>query len=323
VKVCKTLSANATALAGSTFTFDVSSAAGASTVSIIANNAGSTACKFLPKLPIGSAVSISERSAADSELTGVVVAPSSADNGSSAGVAKLKVQSGTTTATFTNQALGTIEVCKDAADDSTASQSFQFTINGGSPFWVRSGDCSLAYRVPAGTATVSELVPSNFELQSVSANNGHLLSGPTDNPARVSVVAGGVATETVVTFTDRVKTGQFKICKESPEATLQNTSFSFTYSYTVNGSTVTGNPSVKPGGCSGLSLPIPVVDANGQPVTVNVTEAPTATVRVGSIVLSGAGSLVTKNEGAGTASFTTGIGNTAITYTNLRTSVGG
>jgi hypothetical protein len=324
VKVCKTLAANATALAGSTFTFDVTSAAGTSPLSIIAGSAGTTACKFLPQgLPQGSSVSVSERSGTDFELTGVVVAPASADNGSGAGLARLKVQSGVTTATFTNQALGTIEVCKDAADPSTATQSFQFSINGGAPFTVHAGNCSVAYRVPAGTATVSEVSKANFELQSVSANDSHLLSGPTENPARVTVGAGGVGTETIVTFTNRVLTGQFKVCKASPESTLQNTTFNFTSSYTVNGVTVTGSAALKPGDCSALSAPIPVVDANGNPITVNVTEAPTATVEVSSIDLTGVGSLTASNKAAGTASFTTAHGISILTYTNVRTPVQG
>jgi hypothetical protein len=323
VKVCKTLSANASALAGSTFVYDVSSAAGNSTLSVIAGAAGTTACRFLPSgLPLGSSATITERGGDTFQVTAVRVAPSSADAGSSGATARLNVISGTVTATFTNQALGRVEVCKVAADPSTASQSFQFSVNGGAPITVRPGNCSPAIVVPAGTATVSESVPSNFALSSVTANNGRLISGPTDNPATVSVVAGGVGTETVVTFTDRVKTGNFKVCKASPESSLLNTTFTFTYSYTVNGATTTSNASLKPGECSGLSANIPVVDANGQPITVHVSEAPTATVQVSSIVLEGAATLTASNTGTGTASFTQGNGTASLTFTNVRTPVG-
>jgi hypothetical protein len=135
-------------------------------------------------------------------------------------------------------------------------------------------------------------------------------------------VAGGVGTETVVTFTDRVKTGNFKICKASPESSLQSTTFSFNYSYTVNGATTTSNLSLKPGECSGLSANLPVVDANGQPITVHVSEAPTATVQVSSIVLEGAATLTASNTTTGTASFTQGNGTAALTFTNVRTPVG-
>ena len=53
------------------------------------------------------------------------------------------------------------------------------------------------------------------------------------NPVTVSTPFGGVENETVVTFTNAVNTGQFKICKVSSEPTLQGVTFNFTYSYTV------------------------------------------------------------------------------------------
>jgi hypothetical protein len=323
VKVCKTLASNAASLAGSTFTFDVSSAAGSTTVPVIAGAAGTTACRFLATgLPLGSSVSITEEGGADFALTGVAVSPQSADNGSSATTARLTVQSGTTTALFTNQALGKLEICKQAADASTATQTASFSVNGGSPINVKAGDCSPTLTLPVGTATVSESIPANFSLASVSANDSRLLSGSTTNPATVSIVSGGVANETVVTFTDRVNTGQFKVCKASPESTLQGVAFSFSYNYTVNGATTSGSASLKPGECSGLSSNIPVVDANGNPITVNVTEAPTASTQIQSIVLDGAGTLTASNTSAGTASFTIGNGITTITYTNVRSPIG-
>jgi hypothetical protein len=271
-------------------------------------------------LPLGSSVEITEQPVTDSELTGVSVSPAQADNGSSSTTARLTVQSGVTTATFTNRALGTIEVCKKAADKSTEGVPFQFSINGGPSFTVRAGQCSTPFRVPAGTATVSESAPSNFELEKVEAAPlGRLISGPTDNPATVSVPAGGLANETVVTFTNRVKTGQFKICKASPESGLQDIPFSFSISYTVNGYAVNDSASLKPGECSALSDPVPVVGSNGQPITVTVQEAPVAGTEISSIVHAGAGALTSSNTSTGQATFTTGIGNTTITYTNVRT----
>jgi hypothetical protein len=176
--------------------------------------------------------------------------------------------------------------------------------------------------VPAGTATVREVARANFALLSVSANGGRLVSGPTDNPATVTVPFGGIGNETVVTFTNRVRTGQFKICKRSPEATLQNTTFSFTFTYQVNNEEpVTGGAQLRPGECSGLSDPIPVVDANGDPIRISVSEAPTPTVEVSSIVLAGSGTLLGSNTAAGTATFTVGEGFATLTYTNVRTPV--
>ena len=126
-------------------------------------------------------------------------------------------------------------MCKNAADPSTATQTFQFSVNSGAPISVHAGQCSPPIAVPAGTATVYELGKTNFHLVSVtpSAPVGRFVSGT--NPVTVSVPFGGVENETVVTFTNAVNTGQFKICKVSSEPTLQGVPFNFTYSYTVNG----------------------------------------------------------------------------------------
>ncbi|MBI2710371.1 MAG: hypothetical protein HYX34_11855 [Actinobacteria bacterium] len=326
VKVCKSLAANSAALTGRTFTFDVNSTAnGSSTLTVIAGAAGSTTCKQVPGwFPLGDQVAISERPEANVALTGVSIVPSG--NGSvSGGTANIVVGSGITTATFTNQALGTLEVCKNAADASTSGQTFQFSVNGGSAISVRAGQCSGPIQVPAGNATVRELSKANFALVSVTALGpggvNRRLTGPTDNPATVSVPFGGVADETVVTFTNRVLTGQFKICKASPDSSLQGITFSFTYSYVVNGVTTTGGTALQPGQCSALSSNIPVQDANGNPVTVNVAEQATAGTQVSSITLDGAGTLTASNTAAGSASFTIGSGFTALTYTNVRTAL--
>jgi hypothetical protein len=320
VKVCKTLDANATALAGSTFTFDVTSAAGASTVQVVAGAAGTTACKFLPSgLPLGSSVTVTERPGADFALTGVSVSPAEADNGTSGGTARIKVVNGVSAAIFTNQAQGNLEICKKANDPSTAGVTFQFSVNGGAPINVKAGECSPTIVLPAGTATVQELLPGNFLLKSVSANDSRLLTSSTTNPARVSIVTGGVANETVVTFTDAVKTGNFKICKASSDPSLSQIAFPFSFNYTFWNVTYTGTANLKPGECSSLSPPIPVVDQNGAPVTVNVTEGPTAGTFIQSITFDGAGSLTSSNTTTGASSFVIGNGVSNLTYTNART----
>jgi hypothetical protein len=324
-KVCKTLTANSSALAGHTFFFSVNDAIGAHTDSVIAGAAGTTACVIdRDGVPLGSPASITEEATANVENTGVSVSPASRDAGSVVPTANLTIGSGITTATFTNEAFATIEVCKTAADPSTATQSFQFSVNSGAPFSVHAGQCSLAIPVPAGTATVSEAGSTDFHLVSVSAlgptGDTRLVSGT--NAVTVSTPFGGVENETVVTFTNAVNTGQFKICKLSPEPTLQTVTFNFTDSYTINGVTTTGAAGLTPRTCSGLSNSIPVVDPAGNPIAVNVTETATPTVEVGNITVAN-GTLVTSNNGAGTATLDVNQGVTTITYTNVRTPVGG
>jgi hypothetical protein len=326
VKVCKTLTSSSTALAGQTFTFTVTDVNGQHTDSVIAGAAGTTACIIDPShLPLGSAVTVTENPVDNVKITGVAVAPASQDAGSSAPTARLTVGSGITIATFTNQAYGTVEVCKIAADTSTATQTFQFTVNGSINVSVPAGQCSSPLSVPVGSATVSEAGAANFHLVGVTAqgptSDNRLVTASTANPATVSVPFGGVENETVVRFTNAVNTGEFKICKQSSEPTLQNTVFQFTYSYTLGGDPITGTASLKPTQCSSLSGDIPVVDANGAPIPVNITETATPSVEVSNIAVAN-GTLATDNLGDGTATIYVKQGFTSVTYTNVRTPVG-
>jgi hypothetical protein len=327
VKVCKTLSANSGALAGTNFVFKVTSAVGRTqTDTVTAGAAGTTACVVhKTALPLGSTVAITEIATANVQNVGVSVSPANRDTGSASPTANLKVGTGITTATFTNEAFGTLELCKTAADPSTASQTFQFSVNNGAPISVHANQCSPAISVPAGTATVNEVGQPNFHLVMVSAvgpsQDNRLTTAPTANPAIVTVPFGGVASETVVTFTDAVNTGQLKICKVSNEPTLQGVTFNFTYSYVVNGATTNGTAALTPGNCSGLSANIPVVDQNGNPIPITVAELPQATAQVSNIAVAN-GTLITSSTAAGTSTVSVNVGVTVLTYTNVRSPFG-
>jgi hypothetical protein len=155
---------------------------------------------------------------------------------------------------------------------------------------------------------------------SVAATTGRLVTGATDNPATVLTPLGGVANETVLTFTNAVNTGQFKICKVSSEPTLQGVTFHFTYSYTAYGNTVTGTAAMTPGSCSGISVTVPLIDSTGLPVAVKVTEKATATVAVSDISIDN-GTIVSKDLAGGTATMNVNKGITILTFTNVRTPV--
>jgi hypothetical protein len=322
-KVCKTLTANSAALAGHTFEFYVADPydlTGGHGTDVVAGAAGTTACVIDPEpVPLGTPVSITEEATDNVVNTAVSVSPSANDAGSAVPTANLIIGTGITTATFTNEAFGTIEVCKVAADLSTATQSFQFSVNGGAPFWVHAGQCSLPIAVPAGTATVAEAGKTNFHLVNVTAfgpiGDVRLVSGA--NPVTVSTPFGGVENETAVTFTNAVNTGQFKICKQSPEPTLQGVSFTFFYDFQYNQTGIKGDAHLTPGTCSALSGPIPVVDQDGNPVTINVAEQATPSVQISNIDVQN-GTLTASDSSAGTASFTVNQGITTITYTNVR-----
>jgi len=328
IKICKAVTSNSIGLKGTRFTFAVTDVNGTHYVKIAAGAPGTTICKLdKSHLPVGSDVSITEESVPNVQVVGVSVAPASQDTGSAPPTARFTVGSGTVTiATFTNEAYGTIEVCKKAADVSTGTQTFYFSINGGTPIAVPAGQCSDPISVPAGTATVYESGPGNFHLVGITAigptHDNRLVTGSTDNPATVQVPFGGVENETVATFTNAVNTGEFKICKASPEPTLQQTVFHFTYSYTLPGvaDPVSGTADLKPTQCSALSGDIPVVDPAGQPIPVYITEAATASVKVSNVAVAN-GALVTADYTAGTATINVNEGFTTVTYTNVRTPV--
>ncbi len=203
-------------------------------------------------------------------------------------------------ATFTNDPLGYIEVCKEfvsltSFDSFDSGNSGTFSVNGGPSFSVAGGNCSAPIEVPAGTATVSETIGPDFFLFNVSTGSAtdifgtRLLTGDTVNPASVVVPYGGVGNETVVTFTNAVDPTQFKICKQetSADANLSGGTFYFGYSYTVDGVTTTydGIPltiapvtATNPTGlvCSGLILGPDVIDTSGAPIPVSIWEDSTA-----------------------------------------------
>src|ERR1019366_6303918 len=104
---------------------------------------------------------------------------------------------------------------------------------------------------------------------------------PDLNPITVSVPFSGTSingNETLVTYTNAVNTGVFKICKTSSSSTLLDESFVFNWSYTLNTTSPAGQITLAPGQCgylngslSGTSPAIPVVDNSGSPVTVSVS----------------------------------------------------
>lgn len=295
IKVCKVLAPGSGVLAGSVFTFEVTDGTYAQTVDVTAVAPGATPpCVAAgATLPIGSVATVTEQAQPNVALMGVAVTPPPQDAGSTATTAKVLVESTVASATFTNEALGWVEVCKNAADASVAGHTFTFTVNGGAPFPVTAGQCSQPMQVPTGTASVDELETNpSFYLAGVSTkgvtdpNGSRLLTGPRKDPALVTVVPGAVSTETEVTFTNASKQGGFKICsgQTSPGAALQGTDFPYAYSYTVNGVTTTGSVALTTplvgSTCSGIFGPIAVTNSDGSPVVVSVTASMPAVVSV-------------------------------------------
>src|SRR6478609_5350347 len=102
---------------------------------------------------------------------------------------------------------GTIEICKTGAGPGV-SGSFQFTVSGlaGQTFSVPVGQCSQPITVTAGQVTVTEAAREGYQLASVaSLPAGSLVSSDlTARTATLTVAAGDVANQTIVTFTNKV-----------------------------------------------------------------------------------------------------------------------
>jgi hypothetical protein len=243
---------------------------------------------------------------------------------------------GLTTVTYTDvQTEGWLEVCKVAGDPSVDGHSFSFSVNSGAAFPVKAGNCSNPIEVPTGTATVDEIESNpDFYLKNVSTvtstdpTGARLLSGPTQDPAMVSVPGGGVANETVVTFTNATAQATFKICtaQTSPGANLVGVPMTYSYTYTVNGTATTGSVTLDtPLVSSACSLPIGpfnVVNDDGSSVTVSVTaEVPPVTaVDLADFLYQGAGSVSSEptfpSSFPATVSIAVGPGANVMTFTD-------
>jgi hypothetical protein len=338
-KVCKTLTGNSGDLitnGQNVFKFDPSyQLAGSSsfvslpTVSVQVLSTGTAYCVLDPyALPLGTLVKITEEGMDNVTLRGVTVQPASQDAGSTSTTAMLRIgpnPNGIVTATFTNEAMGTIEICKILDDhlwmggpgggswDSPYNGTpFQFSVNGGAPFTVLAGECSGPITVPAGTATVQELATPNFtfvRFLAVGPDGTSRIAGgshKTDNPVKVKVPYGGVGNETLVTAVNRVNTGQIKVCKINNGPSVGVYSFKFQTQYSNQGNTYTKNDVLHPTQagvpvCSGLTKQIPVIQPNGQPTTFTTTEGPSPyihdqngnpTVEPTSIVYGGNGQVI-------------------------------
>ena len=167
--------------------------------------------------------------------------------------------------------------------------------------------------------------------------SNRILSGtgtaPDLNPITISVPFSGASlngNETLVTYTNAVNTGVFKICKASASSLDQDETFLFAWSYTLNGTGYSGVVGLSPGQCgyvtgslTSTSPQIPVVDNTGAPVVVTVAgDVDTGTwVRgvnyyIASITFAGPGTLLTDSTATAISTFSIGQGTNAITYDN-------
>jgi hypothetical protein len=278
-------------------------------------------------LPI--AIGVQEEFNPQTVVSSIVVANgSNVATSTASGGAAFNVNQGVTVVTFTNvrRPLGTIQICKNPEDPSTASQTFQFSVNGGAPISVAANTCSPVMSVLSGTVAVQELDHTNFHLLRVEATgptviDNRLTSGTTDNPATATVPPGTGSSTTKFTFTNEVNTTEVILCKQSPDADLATQSFHFAVSYSFDvppfgsGQGSSGGD-LLPGQCFSNGLTVPVVDPSGNPVPVVITETAVAGVSLTDVTIEN-GTIASKDLASGTATVNVGAtGQTKVTFTN-------
>ena len=118
-----------------------------------------------------------------------------------------------TIVTFANKATpkGFLEVCKDKARGDSLSGNFNFVVSQtGSPtqtVTVPVGGCSRPLQLLVGTARVTEVERTGSQLVAVATRPADRLLGSDlgNRTATVRIVGGDLASQTIVTFTNKTK----------------------------------------------------------------------------------------------------------------------
>ncbi|MGZ8647398.1 MAG: DUF5979 domain-containing protein [Solirubrobacteraceae bacterium] len=291
LKVCKALGAGSADLVGETFSFTASGDNGqVELFSITA--AGSTQCKIVNFFPIGTTVTVTEDLLHGPGDPGEFI--------DTTGEGDVVIAPGVNTVTVTNTARGLLEVCKARipgeapvirdgralAPPQPVQATFRFRIDGGAIFTVQAGKCSPPKRVSVGNHTVTELAESDYELDPAAPGGGidvypadRLVSKSLATRTVTVSVPYGPNGETLVTYYNRIKRGQVKVCKVIP-ITSQDSLGGKQFYYDVFFRDPFGNiiketlGPIYPGECTSFGRSLPVLQPNGKWTAIGVVEYP-------------------------------------------------
>jgi len=220
LKICKALGPGSADLIGQKFYFRVTDITDPGNPTPLAGNnsvtaAATTQCVSFGFLPQGTVVQVEEVFGADNPMTPFDESGEFIDQ---TGPVTATIGSGITNVTITNTARGVLEICKDPVVGITNQPTFQFRVDGGGIINVPGGQCSQPRRVSVGNHTVTEVAAQDYELTAITVDPAGRLVGAPDLANRTVTVSVpyGPAGETVVTFTNRIKQGRFKVCKTIP-----------------------------------------------------------------------------------------------------------
>jgi len=171
--------------------------------------------------------------------------------------------------TVTNSVLGagtgSVEICKALAPGETtiaAGTVFTFNVSGvASPILVPAGACSAPFDVAVGNATITEAVRANTAVVGIAVNPSTRLVSSSFGlrQAVVAIPEGGVADQTVVTFTNQTtRTGTLEICKQGLD-----TGVTGMFTFTVQG-------------LPGQTFAVPVGFCSN-PITTTIVQTPEST----------------------------------------------
>jgi hypothetical protein len=202
---------------------------------------------------------------------------------------------------------GSLTICK--AKKNGAKGDFTFTVEDRT-VTVAAGQCSPSIRVLAGDVTVTEVPSIGYALANcTTVPSGRLVACHRQaGQAVVRVAAGGIAKQTIVTFTNRRASGTLKVCKVAGDGVAQGSSHSFL----VDGQRVVVKAGAAPGGSCAIAGSFPVG------TQVDVVERVKATERVSAIVVRPADRVVgTPDLEAGKVTVGMATGVTEVTFTDV------
>jgi uncharacterized protein (TIGR03437 family) len=218
----------------------------------------------------------------------------------------------TTTCTFTNAALGSIQVVKNTIG---GNGTFLFNSNFGVSSLTTTGNTAsqtVNNLTPGGSFSISETVPAGWTQTSATCTSG--------TPASITVAAG---TTTTCTFINTAALGSIQVVKNTVGG---NGTFAFTSNFGVSSLTTTGNTAsqtvnnLTPGGTFSISETVPAgwtqtsaTCTSGTPASITVATGATTTCTFTNTAL---GSIqVVKNTigGNGTFAFTSNFGVSSLT----------
>lgn len=305
LKVCKALGPNSAVLVGQPFNFrvtDITDPTNPVTLGTTSVTAGAgTQCTIFGNVPAGTVVQVDEIFAATDNPNTPFDETGQFITTTSPGTVTITAGSTANSVTITNTAFGQIEICKDPVAGIATQPFFQYRIDNGPIISQRAGICGPARNVSVGNHTVTEVASNDYQVTGIRVDPSGRLVGTPDLTARsVTVnVPYGPNGETVVTYTNAIKTGTVKVCKTIPGTSADSLAPAPNgrdYTFRINVETAPGvftpqfvTVHLEPGqlsNCSGFTGPIPVLQTDGTNTIIGVQETTTGNFVVDDITLS-------------------------------------